>query len=188
VPRTIAHNDDIDSCGLTFSEIQELWLGVGPNGSLFSGEEELREAWDRGRAVVMRLWARDGKRPMAWWYLEAPALGLEWPGADRQRSYLYAAGVLSESERREVEAEWKREFDAAKGKGACERREHLAYHDVPNELIREWTAARGRRRRSRAVRNPPAEAPEKAPSAASSAEGREEKDRPEFNVATSTLE
>jgi len=127
-------------------------------------EEELREAWDRGRDVVMRLWARGGKRPMAWWYLEAPVLGLAWPGADRQRSTLWRApGVLGESERAEVEAEWRRDFDAAKGKGVRERREHYEFHDIPAELVEKWQAER--RRHSRMT---------KAPDVASSVEGREE--------------
>jgi hypothetical protein len=141
----IAHNDDIDSCGLTYSELQELWLGPCSGGSVFDTPEQLRDAWDRGRAVVMRLWARGGKRPMAWWCYEAPALSLEWPGYDRQRSYLYAAGVLSESERIEVEAEWRQAFDAAKGKGARERREHYEFHDIPLELIERWTPQKKKR-------------------------------------------
>src|SRR6516165_7063185 len=57
VPRAIAKASDIDSCGLTLSELQELWLGAHPTtGSHFRSREELVAAWEAGRAVVMRLW------------------------------------------------------------------------------------------------------------------------------------
>jgi hypothetical protein len=140
---------DIDSCGLSFSELQELWLGVGPNGSLFRDEAELRAAWAAGRVVCMRIWASGARRPMAWWYLEAPGLGLKWPGRDQERSYLYANNVLGEEERLTVEAEWQRSFDETRRMGARERREHLAFHDVPASLVEAWTVARRRRARAR---------------------------------------
>ena len=154
MPRATASKDDIESCGLSFSELQELWLGVGPNGSLFHDEAELRAAWERGRDVCMRIWASGGRRPQAWWYLEAPALGLKWPGHDAERSCLYTAGALTEAERAELEAEWRRDFDQARGKSAKERREHLAFHDVPAELIELWTGERRKRTKS----SPPVEA------------------------------
>jgi hypothetical protein len=135
---------------LTLSELQELWLGPC-NGSVFNSAEELRAAWASGRAVVMRLWA-DTRRPMAWWCFEAPGLALKYPGYDAERSYLWRAGVLSEAERIKLEAEWRRDFDdAARKTSAKERREHLAFHDVPAELIEAWTPARRRRARQSAV-------------------------------------
>jgi hypothetical protein len=159
--------DDIDSCGLTLSELQELWLGVGPNGSLFRGEDELRAAWDRGRGAAMRLWANNGRRPMAWWYLEAPGVGLTWPGYDHQQSYLFEHNALSEAECEQLVAGWRRDFeDACLLEDAVARRKHLDWADVPHSLRRQWAAAR-RRRRSRV-------APEKAADAASSASGGEE--------------
>jgi hypothetical protein len=150
--RATVRTSDIDACGLTFSELQELWLGPCNGGSVFDTPEQLRDAWDRGREVVMRLWARGGKRPLAWWCYEAPALGLEWPGYDRQQSTLWRTpGVLSAEERSELEVTWREAFDQARGKSARERREHLAHCDVPDELIREWAPAR--RRRTRAIRS-----------------------------------
>src|SRR5262249_22403513 len=128
-------HDDIESCGLTFSELQELWLGPCAGGSGFSRSEGLRAARGRGRAVCMRLWASGGKRPLAWWCLEAPDMGLTWPGYFHQQSYLYAHNALSQEERDGLEVAWWREFDAAKGMGARERREHLKHHDVPDELV-----------------------------------------------------
>src|SRR5262249_45594695 len=137
---------DIDSCGLTLGELEELWLGAHPTtGSLFRSREELVAAWAQGRAVVMRLWGSHGRRPLGWWEFEAG--DLEHPGYFRERSVLWRAGVLSEAERIELEHQWKAEFAAARGMDARARREHFEHHDVPDELIREWTAARRRRRR-----------------------------------------
>jgi len=83
--------------------MQELWLGPGPAGSLFCSREELQAAWAQYRSECMRLWGSRARRPMAWWCLEAPGLGLKWPGYDAEKSYLYEAGVLSAEERAEVE-------------------------------------------------------------------------------------
>lgn len=138
VPRRAAEVSDIDACGLTFSELQELWLGAHPTtGSCFRSREELVAAWAAGRGVVMRLWGSHGRRPMAWWEFEAG--NLKHPGYSRERSTLWRAGVLTEAERVEVETEWRREFDAAKGKGAAARREHYEHHDIPLELVEKWT-------------------------------------------------
>src|SRR5262249_3808444 len=108
--------DDIDACGLSYSQLMELWLGPSPqDGSLFNSPEELREAWDRARAVVMRLWGNDTRRPMAWWAFDTE---LEYPGHDRERSFLYEHNQLSPEERAALETEWRAAFDAAKEKGA----------------------------------------------------------------------
>jgi hypothetical protein len=84
---------------------------------------------------------------MGWWEFEAGEL--EHPGYDRERSYLYAHNVLSQQERSELEITWREAFDQARGKSAKERREHLAHHDVPDELIERWQGAR--RRRAKAI-------------------------------------
>jgi len=159
VPRAIAKASDIDSCGLTLSELQELWLGAHPTtGSHFRSREELVAAWEAGRAVTMRLWGSHGRRPMGWWEFEAG--DLEHPGYFHERSYLYERNVLSQQERTELEAEWRRAFDAVKGEGASERREHYEHHDIPAELITAWSAERkaARRRRGRQRAAPPEEA------------------------------
>jgi hypothetical protein len=139
MPRAIAPDNDIDGCGLTYDELQELWLGPSHNGSLFNNEEELRDAWVRGRAVVMKLWATNGRRPMAWWHLgDAEALGLRWPGHSNEQSYLYEHGVLGEAECVELERSWRRAFDRNQGS------------DIPHSLRRQWQAERPRRGRKRA--------------------------------------
>ena len=140
-------DSDIEACGLSYSELQELWLGPGDR-SVFDSPEQLRDAWDRGRDVVMRLWGSHGRRPMAWWNFEAG--DLEHPGYFRERSVLWRAGVLSQQERTELEHQWKVEFDAARGMDARARREHLKHHDVPDELVEAWTAARRRSKRQSA--------------------------------------
>src|SRR5262249_37312365 len=129
----IAHDDGIETCGLTFSELEELWLGPSHNGSLFDSESELVDAWKRGRDVVMRLWAHGGKRPMAWWHLEAPDLGLEFPGYDRQPRYLYDANMLEEKEKAELERSWRRAFERGQKAG------------IPLALLRQWKKAKRQR-------------------------------------------
>jgi hypothetical protein len=147
MPRHIAPDNDIDSCGLTYTELQELWLGAGHNGSCFHDQEQLRDAWIRGRDVVMRLFANNGRRPQAWWHLgDAAALGLRWPGHANEQSYLFEAGVLSDAECAELMRFWRREFDRDRSPA------HLNWADVPRSLRAQWLAERtetrpaGRRR------------------------------------------
>jgi hypothetical protein len=97
--RFASPNDDLDSCGVSYSALQELHLGPSHDGSCFGSTQELREAWTRARGVVMRIWANNGRRPQAWWCFDAPGLGLEWPGYFRQQSYLYEHDALEEPER-----------------------------------------------------------------------------------------
>ena len=102
MPRAIGKASDIDACGLTLSELQELWLGAHPTtGSHFRSREDLVAAWEAGRAVVMRLWGSHGRRPMGWWEFDAG--DLKHPGYDRERSVLWRAGVLSAVECAELE-------------------------------------------------------------------------------------
>jgi len=130
----------------------------------------------------MRLWATNGRRPQAWWFLgDAASLGLTWPGYDRQQSYLFEHNALSETEHEQLLARWRRDFeDACLLEDAVARRKHLDWADVPHSLRRQWSAAR--RRRSRMV-------PEKAPDVASGVRGEEENTglRPESNVAPEAL-
>jgi len=137
----IVVSEDIDNCGLTYSQLMELWLGPGPDGSLFDSTEHLRDAWTSCRTLVMRLWGQHGRRPQIWWCLDAPGLGLKWPGYDREQSYLFEMGILSEAERAELLHRWRREFD-------CDPRPaHLDWADVPDSLRRQWQAERRRRGR-----------------------------------------
>src|SRR5215831_11099480 len=156
--RAAPRNSDIDACGLTYSELQELWLGPC-NGSVFDSSAQLRDAWVRGRGVVMRLWARGGRRPQAWWFLgDAASLGLTWPGYDRQQSYLFEHNALSEAECEQLLAGWRRDFeDACLLEDAVARRKHLDWADVPHSLRRQWQAERRRRERRSAAPSAPLE-------------------------------
>src|SRR5262249_57277873 len=91
-----------------------------------------------------------------WWELEAPGLGLVYPGYFHERSYLYDADVLGEEERTELVAFWRREsersffYTAAPGEilhGAAARRKHFEWADIPRSLIERWQAERRPRRR-----------------------------------------
>lgn len=181
-------------------QLMEMWLGPSHNGSVFDSPEALRAAWETHRDEVMRLWGQHGRRPMAWWCFDAPGLGLMWPGYFRQQSYLFDAGVLEEPERVALLAFWRKEFErtyrpgfshtAGPGEifhGAAARRKHLDWADVPDSLRQQWTAER--RRRPRAVRNLPAEVPEKAPVVAGGGEQEENAGlRPEPSAAAGTME
>ena len=131
----------------------DLWLGSCVAGA-FASDDERRAAWIRDRDRLSALFAAPGKRPMAWWQYEAP---IPWPGLDRQASTLYAAGLLAESEKAELEADWRAEFDRAQEEGfwlclgpgeqlegAAARRAHYRWADIPRILIKRWTAERTR--------------------------------------------
>src|SRR5262245_4606608 len=152
MPRT-AHSSDIDNCGLTYSELQELWLGCSHDGSVFDSTEQLRDAWARGRDVVMRLWGRGGRRPQAWWHLgDAASLGLTWPGYDAEPAYLFERNALEKTECEQLLAGWRRDFeDACLLEDAVARRKHLDWAGVPHSLRRQWSAARRRRERRSAA-------------------------------------
>ena len=81
------------------------------NGSSFKSEEHRRATWFRYRDKLMQQWARHGRRPLGWWCYEAPEKGLRYPGYEHERSILYEAGLLTEGERTELEAWWRKEFD-----------------------------------------------------------------------------
>jgi hypothetical protein len=148
--------------GSAGDQIQELRLGPSHNGSLFSSREELERAWQANRDEVMRLFANNGRRPMAWWQFDAPRLGLEWPGRDTEQSYLFEAGVLSEAECAELVRFWRQEFEQAQTpgftlsvsadrilKGAAARAAHYAWADIPSELVEQWSAEHPVRRRGK---------------------------------------
>ena len=123
--------------GRDSDRLMELWLGPNPSyGSVFSSREELEQAWQMHRTEVMRLWGQHSRRPMAWWCFDAPDLGLKWPGYDREQSYLFEAGVLSEVECAELVRFWRREFDRD------HKPAHLNWADVPHSLRRQWQAER----------------------------------------------
>jgi hypothetical protein len=131
----------------------ELALGPSPHfGSHFRTREELRHAWEAHREGLLQR-ATPGRRPAGWWEFEAP---FPYPGYDVERSTLWRRGKLSMEERAFLEREWREAFEECHApdfaisrpwpegllEGVGARREHLAWADVPSELIKRWTAER----------------------------------------------
>jgi hypothetical protein len=146
------------SGGLTSGQIQELWLGPSHNGSYFGSREELEQAWEQNRNEVMRLFANNGRRPRAWWCFDAPSLNLKYPGYDREQSYLFEAGVLSEAECAELLRSWRRKFEQAQTPGFDlndgeriligdrARAAHFEWAGIPRALVEQWSAEHPARR------------------------------------------
>jgi hypothetical protein len=137
--------DDLDLSADDCAAALELWLGPGCDGSQFGDREELEEVWARLRDVVMGEYARGGRRPMAWWLLEARALGLKYPGDDCEQSYLFESNVLPADERAELVAHWKLEFERGYALDAKARRKFYRDADIPKPLIRTWSRRQARK-------------------------------------------
>jgi len=142
---------------MTASQMQELWLGANHNRSHFVNDADRREMWWSNRDRIMELWGCHGRRPVAWWFFEAPEMGLRYPGSQYERSVLWEAGVLSEDERAALEREWREAWEfcwrpnffhcARPGKiynGDEARVRHLVWADVPPELVYKWPDERER--------------------------------------------
>src|SRR5262249_52795654 len=139
----------VDPLEISAAQMQELWLGAGHNGSVFGSEEERHAAWVRHRDRLMQLWGQHGRRPVAWWWFEAPE-DLDYDYGCEQ-SALYEAGLLSETEKAELVARWKHEYDRSCRPGffIClgpgrflegeEAREaHHRWADIPASLVEQW--------------------------------------------------
>jgi hypothetical protein len=160
-----------DGYDLTNDELLELWLGPNPNGSVFKTRQQLRKAWMRGRAQVMKMWGQDGRRPQAWWEFNGP---VPFPGRDLEQSTLWRLGVFSVDEKMRVERQWRGHFEKAQDPnfsyclgpaefliGDLARKAHFKWCDVPHELVRKWSAER----RQRSKERPPSAIAEGAESA-----------------------
>ena len=146
---------------LTPGQLQELWLGPSyVSGSKFADREELEAAWREHRAEVLTM-SKPGHRPAAWWEFDAPS-GLKFDD-EHSCSILWRAGVLDAEERREVEEDWRREFEKGFSRvfDAKRRREHFRWADIPRELVKAWLVERRRHgktiRRLSADTNEPSE-------------------------------
>ena len=136
---------------LTGDQEMELWLGPSRRGSAFTDRTQAQWGWQSNRDRLMQRYACGGRHPLAWWRFEAGEL--RYPGHDRERSTLYAAGLLTADARRELLAWWRQEFETAQQDGFtfCQgpglflrgieaRRAHFAWADVPAELVEQWSA------------------------------------------------
>jgi hypothetical protein len=162
------------SVDITSTQEMELWLGAPDAGSSFASEEERQAAWFRHRDRLMAMWACDGKRPMGWWQYEAPA-ELYYPGPDYERSTLFEQNLLTETERVELLAYWRREFDRANApgffhcagpgefnEGQAAKRAHYRWADIPETLLEEWSAEHQQQSTKNELSNAAAEEPQSA--------------------------
>jgi hypothetical protein len=141
---------------LSFWEQLDLEYGPDERRPCFRADEaERRAVWSRHRDWLMAQ-CRHGFRPDAWWAFEAP---ITRPSDDDyERAALWEAGLLSDEERAEFEAEWREEFEYTLApdfmlcigpgkwlKGITARRAALRSAGIPRALIKRWSAARRRR-------------------------------------------
>ena len=137
----------------------DLWLGCGPRGNpvQFASDEARKAAWllHRDRMTVP---SAPGRRAQAWWRYDAP---IPRHGIDRERSTLYAAGLLGEAEKAALEVAWRADFERGQDPdfeismgpdehldGSAARRAHYRWADIPRELVHKWTAERKRAART----------------------------------------
>jgi hypothetical protein len=142
------------AAAITPLQEQELWLGSSHRGSAFASDEERRRLWVENRDLLMRRWANAGTRPQAFWKYDSP---IPFPGPARERSTLWAAGLLGKQEMRALEVYWREEFKRAMQpdfmyvvgpgeiyQGAIAREKYFAWADIPSALVQQWEAARQR--------------------------------------------
>lgn len=130
---------------ITRLQEMELWLGRSHRGSAFSDDDQRRQLWFEHRERLMEYWANGGRRPQAWWRFEAP---IPYPGFNLEKSTLWAAGLLGAAEARQLEADWRDEFNRSLEPdftflgltGGNAHIANLVFHDVPAALAEQWAA------------------------------------------------
>ena len=158
--KRIAHQVRVTGEGLSPAQVMELTYGPSPAmGSYFGSREELADAWQQARERLLER-SNPGRRPAAFYEFE-------WDGSrpsyDTERSVLWRMGLLSAGEKDVLETEWKVAFTEAQEvaftvndgtgilKGDCARIAHYRWADIPNTLVKRWTAAARRRRAGQPV-------------------------------------
>jgi hypothetical protein len=146
-------------------EKMELIIGPAQWGSVFPDRDSLHRAWLSARDELLQR-SQAGRRPAGFYEFEWEG---DRPPYDLERSELWRRGLLTEEEKAALEAEWRTEWDFCHQpgfaiarawpnsllKGAAARREHLAWADVPCELVQDWTAMRQAKKAAPRV-DPPA--------------------------------
>jgi hypothetical protein len=118
----------------------------------FASARDCRRLWEAHRKRLLDRWGDEGRRPQAWWKFDT---SIPYPGYARERSTLWAAGLLGKQERHALEAYWREEFArawqpgfaavSAPGEiyhGEAARQKHFAWADIPSALVQQWEAAR----------------------------------------------
>ena len=135
-----------DCAPFSLSVPQEECLRYGPDerrDDPFISIAEARQAWFANRDRLLAGHG-PGRRPFGWHEFEGgPNLPYDY---DRERSLLFERGLLGESEKAELIAEWRREFQRAEQlDDAIRRAKHLKWADIPASLLKRWRAERRRR-------------------------------------------
>src|SRR3954453_19372321 len=142
-------------------------LGLMERWSLELGEDERRPAFASGEDRFaageyhrehLLAHERAGRRPRAWWDYDAP---IPWPGYDDETVALYEAGLLSDEELAELMPWWREQFERSFApeffhclgpgrilEGAPARQAHYRCTCIPPEIVKRWSAERGRRTRT----------------------------------------
>jgi len=127
----------------------------------FASDDARRAAWFRHRDWLMARCARYGWRPAAYWDFECSVERPRDPCYDR--AALWAAGLLSHEERRQLESGWRKDFEDAQERGftviaapgelldgEAGRRAWYRNAGIPRQLLRRWIQAH--RRADRTIR------------------------------------
>ena len=136
---------------LTLTERQILMIGKGHMGNEmpFANEAAMQDAWERNRDALLAE-CPPGRRPWAYYRFDAPDLVFDY---DTERSALYAAAILSETERDRLIASWRATYEEgldpeftfmASGvlEGDAARRALHAWDDIAPEVLEAWEEQR----------------------------------------------
>src|SRR4051794_26432842 len=140
--------------------LMERWsleLGDDERRPAFASDAERRATWEYHREAMLAD-ERPGRRPQAWWDYDAP---IPWPGYDNETVALFAAGLLSDEELAELMPWWREQFERSFApeffhclgpgrilEGVPARQAHYRWACIPPEIVKRWTAERGRRART----------------------------------------
>jgi hypothetical protein len=136
------------------SSDQRTFLLYGPDNrceGAFDTEEAVRTAWEKHKERLLADYAV-ARRPWAWRVFDRPEL--PWKGYDRERAINWrAANVLTPEEKVQLEAMWRKYFEAGRNPKSA---------DTPRELIRKWRAERRQQSKKEEPSNAIVERPQSA--------------------------
>jgi hypothetical protein len=143
--RKLSYNE---FCALTFGN--NFFRYEGP---IFATDEDYQVAWLLHRDELLT--SNPGRRPAAWWRLEAP-VGLEKPrDSGDETILLFERGLLTKDEIAKLMAQWRAFYEEAQQpdfehntgdgwlKGDEARREHYQWAGIPRAIVAQFDAERG---------------------------------------------